>query len=80
MVGSGGVSRCVEIPSELRWTDPGPPPPLNPQDRITLLLRHTSFGQVDESDDCPGGDYRCLTHDRRYVHGACGEGLAHELR
>jgi len=70
----------VLIPSELRWTDPEPPPRDNPQDRITLLLRHPSFAQPDDEEDCPGGGYRCLTHNRPYMYGHCGEGLTHEIR
>ncbi|WP_406293033.1 hypothetical protein OG948_01250 [Embleya sp. NBC_00888] len=62
------------LPPRLLWRDPRPIPRLDPQDIVIEVVRDPSFHEPSETDPCVSFGYVCLTHDRAYFRGGCGEG------
>ncbi|GCE00624.1 hypothetical protein [Embleya hyalina] len=62
------------LPPRLLWRDPRPIPRLDNQDVVIEVVRDPSFHEPFETDDCGWFVRVCLTHDRAYDRGRCGEG------
>ncbi|MGC0423512.1 hypothetical protein [Embleya sp. AB8] len=62
------------LPPKLLWRDPRPIPRDDPRDIVVRVVLDPDYYEPSAADNCTSFGYVCLSHDRSYSWGGCGEG------